>query len=590
MNIFKNIISLILKRKISAGFIIISLIAVSYFVLRGDGSAETRYVLAAIERGTIVSSITGSGQVSVSDQIDIKPKVSGDIIYVGVKNGQEVRTGQFLVQLDSSDAQKAVRDAELALRDAEIQFEKWLLNQNDSADGLEKSTKDAHKNLEKSYQSAFNTVSGVFLDWPDTVDDLLDVLYDDSVSGSSQQNIGAYQNIVDTRYSSDSAVYIYGAKADFQSAESAYRANFHDYKALGYDPSPEEIEDILNQAIETAKLISRAVRSELNLLNYVVNDLKRQDRNVPSQITSYQSTLGSYIGQINSDINSLTNSQDSIDDNKEAIIENQKDLEFNEKYSPYDVADQENAIKQKEETLADAKNKLADHNIYAPFTGTIAEINVKRGDSISGSTTVATLISPHQVVEISLNEIDIANVQVGQKATITFDANENLTITGEVLEIDLLGTVSQGVVTYKVVIGFDTQDERIKPGMTASAAIITDAKQNVLMIPNSAIKFAGNTNYVEVPGDVSNANQLLANAVNSTGIALDVPPQQKTVEIGVANDSFTEIISGLQEGDVIITITVTAPSAQTTTQGNSLFPVGGTRSNTGGGGFRMQTR
>ena len=166
MNIFKNIISLILKRKISAGFVVISLVAVSYFVFRGGGSAETRYVLAAIERGTIISSITGSGQVSVSDQVDIKPKVSGDVIYVGVKNGQEVRTGQFLVQLDSTDAQKAVRDAELALRDAEIQFEKWLLNQNDSADGLEKSAKDARKNLDKSYRDAFNTVSGVFLNWP----------------------------------------------------------------------------------------------------------------------------------------------------------------------------------------------------------------------------------------------------------------------------------------------------------------------------------------------------------------------------------------------------------------------------------------
>jgi len=185
----------------------------------------------------------------------------------------------------------------------------------------------------------------------------------------------------------------------------------------------------------------------------------------------------------------------------------------------------------------------------------------------------------------------VAQVKIGQKATLTFDAIENLTITGKVLEIDTLGTVSQGVVTYGVKIGFDTQDEQVKPGMSVSAAVITDAKQNVLMIPNSAVKFAGNTNYVEVPGDVSSVNQLLANAANSTGIALDAPPQQKTVEIGVANDSFTEVIGGLQEGDVVITRTVTAASStQTTTQSNSLFPVGGTRSNTGGGGFRMQMR
>ena len=580
-----------LKRKISAGFIVISLIAVSYFVFRDDGSAETRYVFASVEKGTIISSITGSGQVSVSNQVDVKPKVSGDVIYVGVKNGQEVRAGQFLVQFDSTDARKAVSDAEIALANAKIQLEKLLLNQDDGAAGMEKNVENARKNLDRAYQNALNTISTIFLDWPDTVDDLSDVLYEDNIGWTNQQNIGAYQNLVDYRYSPDMRMYVYSAETDFGNAEAAYRANFNDYKALGHDPSVVEIEKILEQTSATAKLISYALKSELNLLDYVVNGLRRQEgRTVPPQITSFQSTLGSRVGQLNNNTTSLANIEDSIDDNKEAIAENQKDLEFNEKYGPYDVADQENSVKQRELALVDAKNNLTKHNVYAPFAGTIAEVNVNRGDSVSGSTTVATLISQHQIVEISLNEIDIANVKIGQKATITFDAVEGLTITGEILEVDSLGTVSQGVVTYGITIGFDTQDEKVKPGMTASAAIITDAKQNVLIIPNSAVKSAGGANYVEVPGIVSNASQLLANVANSTGIALDVPPQQKTVEIGVANDSFTEIISGLQEGDVIITRTVTAPSTQTTTQGNSLFPVGGTRSNTGGGGFRMQTR
>ena len=563
----------------------------SYFIFNGDGSAETKYVFAAVEKGTIVTSITGSGQVSVSNQVDVKPKVSGDVIYVGVKNGQEVRTGQFLVQLDSTDARKTVSDAEIALVNAKIQLEKLLLNQDDDAAGVEKNVENARKNLDRAYQNALNTISTIFLDWPDTVDDLSDVLYEDNIGWTSGQNIGAYQNLVDYRCSPDMRMYVYSAETDFGNAEAAYRANFNDYKALGHDPSVVEIEKILEQTSATAKLISYALKSELNLLDYVVNGLRRQEgRAVPPQITSFQSTLGSRVGQLNNNTASLANIEDSIDDNKEAIAENQKDLEFNEKYGPYDVADQENSVKQRELALVDAKNNLTKHNVYAPFAGTIAEVNVNRGDSVSGSTTVATLISQHQIVEISLNEIDIANVKIGQKATITFDAVEGLTITGEILEVDSLGTVSQGVVTYGITIGFDTQDEKVKPGMTASAAIITDAKQNVLMIPNSAVKSAGSANYVEVPGSVSNASQLLANAANSTGIALDVPPQQKTVEIGVANDSFTEIISGLQEGDVIITRTVTAPSTQTTTQGNSLFPVGGTRSNTGGGGFRMQTR
>jgi HlyD family secretion protein len=560
-------------------------------MLKGGTSVETRYVLAAIERGTIITSITGSGQVSTSDQIDIRPKTSGDVTYVGVKNGQEVRAGQLLVQLDSTDAKKAVEDAGIALKNAEIQFEKWLLNQNDDTDRLNKSIEDAHKNLERTYQNVFNSISSIFLDWPDTIDDLRDVLYEDNVGGSSQQNLGAYQDLVDDRYTSGEATHVYRAKTDFENAEATYRTNFNSYKALGYDPSNEEVEKLLDETIETAKLISFAVRSELNLLDFVANDLRRQDRNIPSQIISYQSTLSSYVNQINSNVTSLMNSQDSIDNSRETIVETQKDLEFSEKYNPYDLADQQNSIKQREAALSDAKNKLSDYNVYAPFAGVIAKVNVKRGDSVSGSTTIATLISQHQIVEISLNEIDIANVRVGQKATITFDSVEELTITGEILEVGLLGTVSQGVVTYDVTIGFDTQDERIKPGMSASAVIITDAKQNVVMIPNSAVKFAGGANYVEVPGDTSNASQLLANAANSTGVILNSVPQQRMVELGLANDSFTEVLSGLQEGDVVIIRTVTATSSsQTTTQTNSLFPVGGSRGAGGGGNIRTFSR
>ena len=98
------------------------------------------------------------------------------------------------------------------------------------------------------------------------------------------------------------------------------------------------------------------------------------------------------------------------------------------------------------------------------------------------------LITKQKIAEISLNEVDAAKVKVGQKVTLTFDAIDGLSITGEVSEIDALGTVSQGVVTYGVKIAFDTQDERVKSGMSVSAAIITDVKQNVLLVPNAAVK------------------------------------------------------------------------------------------------------
>jgi HlyD family secretion protein len=101
---------------------------------------------------------------------------------------------------------------------------------------------------------------------------------------------------------------------------------------------------------------------------------------------------------------------------------------------------------------------------------------------------VATLITKQKIAQVSLNEVDITKIKSGQKVNITFDAIENLNITGQVLDVDLVGTVSQGVVSYNVKIGLDIDDERIKSGMSVSASIITDIRQDVVSVPVTANK------------------------------------------------------------------------------------------------------
>jgi HlyD family secretion protein len=200
--------------------------------------------------------------------------------------------------------------------------------------------------------------------------------------------------------------------------------------------------------------------------------------------------------------------------------------------------------------------------VPAPFSGTIASVPVQKGDNVSSGTTVATIITSQQVATISLNEVDIAKIQLGQKATLTFDAVADLKITGKVAQIDSIGTVSQGVVNYNVKISFDTTDERIKPGMSVSAAIITNIKQDVLIAPNSAVKNQNGSAYVEMFD-----NALPAPLAGVQGSPSATPPRQQDVTVGISNDTSTEIISGIKEGDEIVTKTIlpttttmTAPS------------------------------
>ena len=154
----------------------------------------------------------------------------------------------------------------------------------------------------------------------------------------------------------------------------------------------------------------------------------------------------------------------------------------------------------------------------------------------------------------------------GEKAIITFDALADLSMTGSVAEIDTIGTVSQGVVSYSIKIAFDTENDQVKSGMSVSAAIITDSKTNALIVPSGAVKNQGTAKYVQMF-----TTPLTAPLAGSTGTPSKEAPAQVPVETGISDDTNTEIISGLSEGDQVVvrTISGTKTTAASTTNGSS---------------------
>jgi HlyD family secretion protein len=252
-----------------------------------------------------------------------------------------------------------------------------------------------------------------------------------------------------------------------------------------------------------------------------------------------------------------------------------------------DVASAKLQVKQAEESYQTAKQNMLDATVTAPIDGIVAKINVNIGDIVANGqatngTAMVTMITQSKYAQLSLNEVDAAKVAVGQKANISFDALDGLNITGNVIAVDLLGTVSQGVVSYNVKVGFDTQDERIKPGMSANVSIITLTKMDAILVPNGAVKTQNGTSYVQIADGVNASNMDMA---TTQGIALNPAPRNQTVEVGVSNDTMTEIISGVNEGDYVVVRTVSSSQKTTTASSSS----GGIRIpgiTGGGGGFR----
>lgn len=227
---------------------------------------------------------------------------------------------------------------------------------------------------------------------------------------------------------------------------------------------------------------------------------------------------------------------------------------------------------------ASINSQLASPTITAPYTGTIADINLVEGMVITASTNSTTGAVSSQriavitndatpIVNVTLGETDVPNIKIGQKATVTFDSITGETFTGVVATVDRIGTVSSNVTSYGVNIKLDSGSNLILPNMAATADIITNTATDALYVPSAVLITQNGSTYAKT---LVNGNEV------------DV-----AVETGISDDTDTVITSGLTEGQTVV-IGTTSKTTSTSTTGTSVFS-SSLRGFGGGGGATVRT-
>lgn len=530
-------------KKLSVAIVAAVVLGGLWAASRSSGS-EDAYVFGVVRRGDIVSTVTGSGQVEALDRVDLKSEVSGDVTRVYVKPGDVVRKGDLLAFVDDSDARKEVANAELAVANAEISYKAAQKKHADQADSSQVS------DLKLAYEAGYTAISGAFIDMPAILLDVGNVFYDPERSPYfSDYQVILYAGSAGAGYRSQAGVL-------FDAARKAYDAQFSRYKSLTVDSDPKEIEGFLTDANDILRKLSAALSATYSAVDYVntAHASSGSKSDALQAIASDKSKLNSYLSSVNSHLSAVSKAITGIESAKDSRSETEVALKSAEL-----------KLSEARDSLDKAKKKLSNHAIRSTIDGTVAKVDVEAGKSITANAAVATIVSDQKVVTIVLNEIDAAKVATGQKATLTFDAVDGLVANGVVSEVDLLGTVTQGVVSYSMKISFDVEDPRIKPGMTTNASIAIASKDGVLTVSSSAIKSMGGRSYVEAVGR-------------------DAAISRAFIETGVSSDDLTEVISGLAEGDryVVRTISVSSANRSTGAANQTLFGGGTVRATTGG--------
>ncbi len=268
----------------------------------------------------------------------------------------------------------------------------------------------------------------------------------------------------------------------------------------------------------------------------------------------YQAILDQYSGQLLRDQAVLDKDRTDLARYRQLAAENSIARQQAEDQA-YVVNQDEATVKLDQALVEGAKLNLDYTDIISPVNGTVVSRSVTGGQTVAASFQTPTLFLiatdlKQMEVDTNTSEGDMGGVKDADKATFTVDAFPQRIFQGSVTQVRQSPQTVQNVVTYDVVVGVDNSDLALVPGMTASTQIIVDQRNDVLRVPNQALRY--------VPGGLS--------AVGAGGARTPTSKQQQvwvlrngrpvavTVVTGLSDDNFTEVVTGdLNPGDQVIT-------------------------------------
>ncbi len=567
-------------------------------------AAPSKYVVEAVSTGSVVASVSGTGQVQAGTTIDVTPKVSETATSIPVVVGQHVASGQLLMQLDPTNEEQAVRADQLALQNAQLSLQELqqittstlLADQNAVRQG-QLNTATASTTVAQDYMTGFQGLGGVFSDFQTVMTGLQNFVQGNDIN-TIQNDPDAYLGLVPSYLQAGAVPYKDEVQSTYQAATRAYQTNLADYHAASQTSDTKSLDALFSETSATANTISAAVKASKDFLTYLTNIYPASSSTKPlppitttiqNNLQTYTNTMTTAASAVQGTITGIMNDRNTFANDQASLAQASETLaELVAGPTPTQLLAAQIAVQSAENNLTTAQQNLAYTSVRAPMAGTVSAISATVGE-VPGSNAV-TIVGDGEVAEITLNEIDAAKVQLGDPATLTFDAISGLSLAGKVVEIDPVGTVSQGVVSYNVQVGFSqpsgtTSSMQVRPGMSVTANIVTQTAQNVITVPNAALTAVNGTSYLTEPAAPLSSADLAASA--SGGIALPQGTRLVPVVTGIANDTVTEIVSGVNAGDQIVTQTVKSSGAKSTTataSGGSAFRLLG--GGGGGGGFR----
>ena len=514
------------------GFLAVILVLTLFIIHKKKedaASAKAQTVrTAAVTRQDIRSTLSGSGTISPKDTYSITSMADGEVVEADFEEGDEVSEGQVLYRIDASSMESKLKSAGNTLERAQSNYD---TAEADYQEALSKYSGNTYKSTKTGY------IKTLYIEAGDKV-------------GSNTQIADIYN---------DNVMKI---KIPFLNVEAA-QITAGMPAVLTLSDTLEQIEGVVTSVSAMDEALTGG-----RLIRYVTIEAANPgglmtSMTATAQIGAFTSSGdGNFTPKVDTvmgadlssqvDVEQLLVAEGSFVSEGTPIFRMKANSAEKLIKSYKDSLDQaESSLEQAQSSLDTTRDTYDDYTVTAPISGTVITKTVKLGDKIqngNSATSLAVIYDMSSVTfQMNVDELDIINVQNGQKVEVVADAFAGQTFTGKVTNISLEGTSSNGVTYYPVTVTLDEVGE-LRPGMNVEGTIIVDAAEDVLAVPADALQ-RGNSVYVKDDTVTESQGRVPAGF------------REVKVETGLISEDYVEIVSGdLEEGDEVSLASTSVPT------------------------------
>lgn len=541
----------------------IAIIAVNLTNSKKAAATTTQKATAVVTKGDLSVVITGSAPISSSTKYNFTSNVDGTLTNIYFKDGDKVKAGDLIFEIDDKDTQLKIKQLQNSIAQSKL----------------------THDNNIKDLMASTVTAP---------IDG--EVLEIQAKEGDTLSNNSTLLTITD--------------KSKLKllvSFSNTYRSKLavgQEVSVNAFDTTREELHEAVGKILSiSTPSYTTGNGAEVYNVGVVIDNTSSLTEDMVAnatinidgaEITSNDSSTLSYI-------KSMTVKTESGGKLNLLNVENGQNVKKGEKLAELNNEDlqltvQTSALKLEDLALQiqTAEEKLLDYKIFAPYDGTITLNDIEQGNSINQGEVLGS-VANYDTMEfiIDVDELDISQIEVGQSANVTIDALEetaNKPIKGTVAKIAVEGTSSDGVSTYPVTIQLEANGN-LKGSMNANAEIVVSEKTGVLYVPVDAVQKRNGKSFVSVVSGVGaktdGAKTEGANSKAQNKQGTEQQTERKEVKTGISTADYIEIVSGLNEGDVVVVTSTTNTNNQ---QMRGIVGVPGMGGPSSGGGGNVRVR